>query len=143
LEECRTIAALFRLHGAFIGNFKNAYRVVEHLGLEPSEHDELFLSAGHAHSLKEVLNLPAGCNVDFDERIIDIFGNQTLNPAFITRHNILRILIHLYLKVEARLGRRPTARDIDRNSVLPSDIYATAFGSWHAFEKFVDEGNVR
>jgi superfamily II DNA or RNA helicase len=126
----------------FIGNFKNAYRVVEHLGLEPSEHDELFLSAAHARSFKEVLNLPTGCEVDFDERIIDIFGNQTLSPAFITRHNILRILIHLYLKVEARIGRRPTARDIDRNSVLPSDIYATAFGSWRAFQKYVDEGNV-
>jgi hypothetical protein len=119
----------------FIGNFKNAYRVVEHLGLEPSEHDELFLNTRHAHSFKEVLNLPTGCEVDFDERVIDVFGNQTLNPAFITRHNILRILIHLYLKVETRLGRTPTAQDIDRNSVLPSDIYATAFGSWRAFRE--------
>ncbi|MGZ5120749.1 MAG: DEAD/DEAH box helicase family protein [Burkholderiales bacterium] len=117
----------------FIGNFQNAYRVVENLGLEPEEYDESFLGATGAN-WKEILNLPTGCSVEFDDRVIDIFGNQTLNPAFITRHNIRRILIYLYQKVERQLGRRPTRDDIDRNSVLPSEIYVTAYGSWQAFE---------
>jgi hypothetical protein len=117
----------------FIGNFRNAYRVVENLGLEPDEYDPTFLGTTGA-KWKEILNLPSGCIVEFDDRVIDIFGNQTLNPAFITRHNIKRILIYLYQKVEQRLGRRPTADDIDRNSVLPSDIYKTAYGSWRAFQ---------
>jgi superfamily II DNA or RNA helicase len=119
----------------FIGNFQNAYRVVENLGLEPYEHDESFLNAAGPRSVKDILNLPTGCTVEFDERVIDVFGNQTLNPAFATRHNITRILIHLYRKVEKRLGRRPSQRDIDRNSVLHSGIYKTAFGSWRAFER--------
>jgi hypothetical protein len=122
----------------FIGNFQNAYRVVENLGLEPEEHDPSFLGTTGAR-WKEILNLPSGCSVEFDDRVIDVFGNQTLNPAFITPHNIRRILIYLYQKVEKRLGRRPSARDIDRNSVLPSDIYATAYGSWKAFEAEIDD----
>jgi hypothetical protein len=125
----------------FIGNFINAYRVVENLGLEPYEQGELILGSTGSRSIKEILNLPTGCNVDFDERVIDIFGNQTLNPAFITRHNIVRILIHLYKKVEKQIGRKPNRRDIDRNSVLPSDIYVTAFGTWQAFEKKIGEAN--
>jgi Helicase conserved C-terminal domain len=126
----------------FIGNFKNAYRVVENLGLEPYEHEEVFAGSSGSRSIKEILNLPSGCSVDFDERVIDVFGNQTLNPAFITRYNITRILIHLYNKVERRLGRRPSRRDIDRNSVLPSDIYVTAFGTWQAFERKMRESSL-
>jgi superfamily II DNA or RNA helicase len=123
----------------FIGNFRNAYRVVENLGLEPEEYDASFLGTTGAR-WKEILNLPTGCSVEFDDRVIDIFGNQTLNPAFITRHNIRRILIYLYQKVERRLGRKPTRDDIDMNSVLPSEIYVTAYGSWNAFEDEMGAG---
>ena len=118
----------------FIGNFKNAYRVVENLGLEPEEYEESFLDRGGA-KWKEILNLPTGCSVEFDDRVIDVFADQTLDPAFITNRNIRRILIYLYGKVERRVGRRPTRDDIDRNSVLGSDIYVTAYGSWKAFEE--------
>ena len=118
----------------FIGNFKNAYRVVENLGLEPEEYEESFLARGGA-KWKEILNLPTGCSVEFDDRVIDVFADQTLDPAFITNRNIRRILIYLYGKVERRVGRRPTRDDIDRNSVLGSDIYVTAYGSWKAFEE--------
>jgi superfamily II DNA or RNA helicase len=117
----------------FIGNFQNAYRVVENLGLEPDEYDPTFLGSTD-RQWKEILNLPAGCTVEFDDRVIDIFGNQTLSPSFITSHNIRRILVYLYQRVQTRLGRRPTAKDIDRNSVLGSDIFITAWGSWKAFE---------
>jgi hypothetical protein len=116
----------------FIGNFRNAYRVVENLGLEPEEYDTSFLGTTGA-KWKEILNLPTGCSVEFDDRVIDIFGNQTLNPAFITRHNIRRILIYLYHKVERRLGRKPTREEIDMNSVLPSDIYVTAMSNFRSF----------
>jgi superfamily II DNA or RNA helicase len=81
----------------FIGNFQNAYRVVENLGLEPEEFDPTFLGSTGAR-WKEILNLPTGCTVEFEDRVIDVFGNQTLNPAFITSHNIRRILIYLYRK---------------------------------------------
>jgi hypothetical protein len=123
----------------FIGNFKNAYRVVENLGLEPEEYEESFLG-GSGAKWKEILNLPTGCSVEFDDRVIDVFADQTLNPAFITRHNIKRILIYLYGKVERRVGRRPTRDDIDMNSVLGSDIYVTAYGSWQAFENEMGRG---
>ena len=39
----------------FIGNFKNAYRVVENLGLEPYEHEEVFPGSSGSRSIKEIL----------------------------------------------------------------------------------------
>ncbi|MGD0537021.1 MAG: DEAD/DEAH box helicase family protein [Verrucomicrobiota bacterium] len=122
----------------FIGNFQNAYRTVENLGLEPYEHGEAAPESAGSRSAKEILNLPAGCAVVFDERVIDIFGYQTLNPAFATRHNISRILIHQYRKVERRLGRRPTKLEIDRTSLLDSSLYELVFGSWAEFQRTLD-----
>ena len=36
----------------------------------------------------------AGCTVYFDERVIDTFSRQILNPRFAKRHNICRVLIY-------------------------------------------------
>lgn len=117
----------------FIGNFKNAYRAVENLGLEPYENGDISSAPAGSRSVKEILNLPVGCTVEFDERVIDVFGNQTMNPAFATRHNISRILIHEYRKIERRLGRPPTKLDVDRSSLLDSSYHTLVFGSWPEF----------
>lgn len=119
----------------FIGNFKNAHTIVEHLGLEPYEHEDNAPGVPRGSSAKDILNLPAGCVVEFDERVIDIFGNQTLNPRFATRHNIKRILIHQYTRLERRLGRKPKKIDIDRNYLIHSEFYEMVFGSWRDFER--------
>ena len=117
----------------FIGNFKNAYKLVEYHGLLP--YDE-----GHAGATrksltpKEVLNLPLGCRVHFDTRVVNIFASQSLSTANPTRHNIGRILIHQYARLETRLGRRPTPKDIDHNLLLGRDLYQLVFRSWSAFE---------
>jgi superfamily II DNA or RNA helicase len=118
----------------FIGNFQNAYKAVENLGLEPYENDEEALTFG-ARSAKEVLNLPSGCSVEFDEKVIDIFGNQTLNPAYASRHNISRILVHQYQKLQVRIGRLPSKKDIDRGCLLNSSLYEMVFGSWKDFQR--------
>jgi superfamily II DNA or RNA helicase len=120
----------------FIGNFQNAYRAVENLGLEPYEHGESVELSGR--SIKEILKLPVGCTVEFDDRVIDIFGFQTLNPAFATRHNIARILEHQYRKLQRQLGRRPSKWDVDRNLLLNSSLYELVFGSWAKFERTID-----
>jgi superfamily II DNA or RNA helicase len=117
----------------FIGNFKNAYRAVENLGLEPYENGDMSSAPAGSRNVKEILNLPVGCTVEFDERVIDVFGSQTMNPAFATRHNISRILIHEYRKIERRLGRPPTKVEIDRSTVLDSSYHISVFGSWAEF----------
>jgi len=81
-----------------------------------------------------MLNLPLGCRVEFDDRVIDIFAKQVLDPRQATRHNIARILVYLYLRLTKSLGRRPNARDVDRNQMLDSSFYANVFGSWKKFE---------
>lgn len=119
----------------FIGNFKSAYRVVENLGLEPSEGEDPFFYNTGNRDYREVLRLPLGCEVEFDERVISVFGDQTLNPAFATGRNIANILRHQYRKLALRLGHSPTRKELDRNCILGSNFYVDVFGSWNEFIK--------
>lgn len=119
----------------FIGNFHNAYRIVEYQGLDPYEDEHATPGTTFTRTAKGTLNLPTGCLVEFDERVIDVFGHQTLNPAYATRHNIGRILLYQYQKLEHRLGRKPTKADVDRQCLLDGSFYVSVFGSWRDFER--------
>lgn len=118
----------------FIGNFKNAYKLVEYHSLLPYAEDQA-RAARKSLTPKAVLNLPLGCRVHFDTRVVEIFVQQSLSPENATRHNIGRILMHQYIRLELRLGRRPTRRDVDHNLLLGTDLYQLVFGSWAAFEE--------
>jgi superfamily II DNA or RNA helicase len=118
----------------FIGNFRNAYRIVEYHGLLPYADETESGVSGPPRSAKELLNLPIGCEVHFDDRVIDIFAQQTLSPRYATRHTIGRILLYQYQRLARLLGRTPTKRDVDHNCLLHSDFYKDVFGSWKAFE---------
>ena len=117
----------------FIGNFKNAYRIVEYNSLLPSERDESVPDFRSIRSWKEILNLPLNCKVNFDARIIDIFSTQALDPRNATRHSIGRILMYEFEKLEGHLKRSPTTKDVDRNSRLDSSFYIQVFGTWGKF----------
>ncbi len=121
----------------FIGNFKNAYKIVEYQPLLPYITDEPLASSSALRSAKQILNLPLGCEVHFDDRVIDIFARQTLDPRHASRHNIGKILLYQYQKLSKQLGRNPSKRDIDRNLLLGSDLYRTMFGSWANFERII------
>lgn len=125
----------------FIGNFRNAYKIVEYQGLEPSDDEHSVPGSTFTRTAKDTLNLPTGCVVEFDERVIDVFGNQTLDPQYATRHNIGRILLHQYQKLERRLGRKPTRTDVDRQCLLNSTLYESVFGTWKDFERKVVTNN--
>lgn len=117
----------------FIGNFHNAYRIVEYLGLQPEE-TVVFETLGRMRSVKQIVNLPLGCHVEFDDRVIDIFANQVLDPKRATRHNIAPILIYLYLRTSKRLRHLATPKEIDRLQILHTEFYKMVFGSWRDFE---------
>lgn len=121
----------------FIGNFRNAYKIVEYHGLLPLEEEQSSGSLSIARNVKDILNLPIGCEVHFDEQVIDVFSRQTFNPRYATRHNIGRILLYQYKRLEKYLGRRPNKKDIDRNCILGSNFYRDVFGSWEAFENII------
>jgi len=121
----------------FIGNFKNAYQIVEYQGLLPLPDEEIAENFRRVHSRKEVLNLPLGCEVHFDDRVVDIFAEQTLDPRHATRHNIGRILLYRYEKLCRQLRRRATKQDVDRYSVLHSGFFESVFGSWTRFQQLV------
>jgi superfamily II DNA or RNA helicase len=118
----------------FIGNFKNAYKIVEYNSLVPNEREESVPNLRSARSWKDILDLPLNCTVRFDQRIIDIFSSQALDPRNATRHNIGRILLYEFEKLERHLRRRPTYRDADRFSYFDSSFYVQVFGSWMKFE---------
>ncbi|MBI4167660.1 MAG: DEAD/DEAH box helicase [Candidatus Aenigmarchaeota archaeon] len=121
----------------FIGHFRNAYRIVEYHGLHPYEDDQQTLSPHRALNAKDILNLPLGCEVHFDDRVIDIFARQMLDPRYATRHNIGQILLYQYEKLWRRLGRIPTRHDVDRDCILHSKFYRDVFGSWNRFGQIV------
>jgi len=121
----------------FIGNFRNAFRLVEYQSLLPHFSDEPMWGSRTSANSKQILNLPLGCEVHFDDRVVDIFARQALDPRYATRHNIGKILIYQYMKLGARLGRSPTKKDVDRNMLLASDIYMLMFGSWQNFERIM------
>jgi superfamily II DNA or RNA helicase len=121
----------------FIGNFHNAYKIVEYQNLLPVEEGDLLPDYRHARQRKEVVNLPLNCEVHFDEKVVKVFADQAIDPRRATRHNIGRILLYQYDKLRSHLGRAPSKRDVDRYSVLDSSFYALVFGSWPAFEAIV------
>ena len=118
----------------FIGNFRNAFRIVEYHGLLPYADETESGVRGTPRNAKELLNLPIGCEVHFEDKVIDIFTQQTLSPRYATRHTIGRILLYQYQRLARLLHSTPTKRDVDRNCLLHSDFYREVFGSWKAFE---------
>jgi len=117
----------------FIGNFKNANRIIEYQGLLPFGANTSAEDPFGKRNPKSILSLPAGCQVHFDDHVIELFYDQTLDAAYATRHNIRGILFYQYQRLARRLQRPPTKQDVDRNCVIGSDIYITCFGSWEAF----------
>lgn len=121
----------------FIGNFKNAYRIVEYHGLRPDEYDQTGASARREGSRKGLLDIPVGCKVLFEDRVLDIFAGQALDPKNATRENIGRILIHRYHRLSEKLGHPASRREIDRNELLDLTFYTRVFGSWERFTAIV------
>lgn len=121
----------------FIGAFKNAYKIVGYQGLLPLEQEEAIHPFSSSRSFKEIFNLPLGCEVHFDEKVIDIFTKQVFDAKNATRHNISRILIYEYVSLMKYLKRKPSAKDVDRCQLLDSSFYRLVFGSWDAFESVV------
>jgi superfamily II DNA or RNA helicase len=122
----------------FIGNFRNAYRIVEYHGLRPEEFEEGGLIDVRARTIRDILDIPLGCKVTFEERVLSLFADQTLDPRNATRENIGRILIHNYRRLSSHLGRRPTARDVNQYELLGASFYRRVFGSWEKFIKLVE-----
>jgi hypothetical protein len=114
----------------FIGNFHNAYKIVEYQNLLPFEESDLIPDFRHARNRKEILNLPLSCEVHFDEKVIKVFADQALDPRYATRHNIGRILLYEYDRLLSHLGHAPIKRKVDRYSILGSSFYERVFGSW-------------
>lgn len=122
----------------FIGNFANAYRIVDYVGILPDE-DPTYKDLRKIKTAKDVLNLPLGCIVNFDDRVIDIFATQVFDPSHATRFNIAQILIYEYLKLCKRLNMLATKKEVDRYQILNSELYEMVFGSWRNFDYLTRE----
>lgn len=114
----------------FIGNFKHAYKILEYQPLSPDAVPQTSPTSVRTPASKPVLDLPVGCRVEFDQRVIDLFTSQTLDPRNATRHTIGKILIHQYQKLWRRLGKKPSPIEVDRAQWLDRRFYREVFGSW-------------
>lgn len=117
----------------FIGNFKNAHRVIEYQDLLPFPNSPDIDYAAISRHPKDLLNLPLGCEVTFEDKVIELFASRTSSFEFATRFNIERILLYQYDRLAQRMGRAPTKRELDRTCLVGSEIYATLWGSWDEF----------
>lgn len=120
---------LRRFHGKtraivldFIGNFKNAIKIFEYFGLS-AELDESETTTFRQRNFKEIFNLPLGCEITFDERVINVFSTQALQSQNITKHNIHRILVQQFINLSIKLNRIPRWQDIDRAYRIDSSVY--------------------
>ena len=123
----------------FIGNFKNAFKIVEYQTLDNEGPEEDAVVSRFLQNPKDVFNLPDGCKVEFEEKVIDLFGQISNDPRFASRQNIGKILIYQYERLRNDLGRKPTKQDIDRNCLLGRDLYKLVFGSWKNFELIIEK----
>lgn len=119
----------------FIGNFKNAYKILEYQALREGEGAKSPDSLT-ASSIREILNIPIGCEVTFDDRVLDLFVQQTIEQQ-INRHNIAQILIARYRRLCRKLGKRASKKEVDRNELLDSSYYDLVFRSWQRFESMI------
>ena len=102
----------------FIGNFRNAYKIIEYQALNPKEDEEQELDP-NVHLLKDVLTLPLGCSVEFDNRVIDIFEGQFRDGGKITRQNIAQLLIYYYKRLCKRRGKLCDQNEVNQYQILP------------------------
>ncbi|MBW8782991.1 MAG: hypothetical protein JF599_14055 [Verrucomicrobia bacterium] len=117
----------------FIGNFKNAHRIIEYQDLLPFQNANNIDYIKSLRNPKELLNLPLGCEVAFEDKVIDVFASRANSMEFATRFNIERILLYQFDKLAQKLKRHPKKFELDRHYRVGSDIYATLWGSWEDF----------
>jgi len=118
----------------FIGNFRNAYKLVEYHGIRPDDHEK---RQNIPRTIRDILDIPIGCKVEFEDKVIDIFSSELLDPRFATRHNISRILLYQYQRLRKNIGREPTKREVDRFLILGASFYKQVFGGWGNFLEIV------
>lgn len=123
----------------FIGNFKNAYKILEYQSLLDDEENVRSYYFATPKTFKEIFNLPLGCEVNLDDKVIELFAAQALDPKYATKSNIGKILVYHYQKLARYLRKNPTRKDMDRISILPSSLYVMVFGSWSNFERIMKE----
>lgn len=122
----------------FIGNFVNAYKILEYLDLTDRDHSGANILSNKFRSTKELFNLPLGCELSFDDKVIDVFCRQYLaDERNINRFTIARILTQQYLKLCSNLKKRATKAEIDRYCLLNWGIYKILFGQMTKLEKLV------
>jgi hypothetical protein len=107
-----------------------------YVGLLPYE-EPTYSDLRRMRSSKDILNVPLGCQVEFEGRVINIFAKQVFDPSHANRHNIAQILLHEYHKLSMKLGRLATKKEVDRYQILHSGLYELVFGNWRNFENLV------
>ena len=93
----------------FIGNYEKAGNVRRFLTGKA-------YSTGEMHDFSEKEELPDGCIVDFDMRLIDLFAEMDKKHL-----KIIEQIIKEYFRIKENLGRRPSRMDLF--TYMDDDIY--------------------
>ena len=86
-------------------------KIVEYFGLSNFNDEDDLQGFYSPKTYKEIFNLPIGCEIFFDEKVINVFTSQIVNKKNITRHNIHKILIQQFLNLCLRLNKIPSWKE--------------------------------
>ncbi len=111
-----------------IANYKNAGNVRKYLQSLQSTDKQSFDSEG-----KPEYHYPLGCEVHFDEEVIEIFKQQ----EGISKEDLLEA----YIKVKDSLGRQPTIADVNDYGEYSAYYYIKVFGTWNDFLELIGEAS--
>ncbi|CAB1065518.1 Putative helicase [Olavius sp. associated proteobacterium Delta 1] len=115
----------------FIGNFKKANHVRGFLEFE-GENDK---KDPKKRGVKDEYEWPLGCEVHFDEDLIEMFKEMDDLEEGPTKEK----LIEQYFSIKDELGRKPKPSDINELGRFTISAYNKLFGTWVAFLREIGE----
>jgi superfamily II DNA or RNA helicase len=114
----------------WVGNYNNAYENYIYQGRLKEIKDR------EIKDIREIIEMPIGCEVEFKERVITEFNKQIAKNSFGINDKVSFIKSYNQLKEE--LGRNPTYHDILNNGLSPHLIYIF-WGNIHKFREDMGE----
>jgi len=110
----------------FIGNYVNAYKIREWFKAVVSTGEgESYFKPEYTHKQSKVF---------FDDRIIDLFELQEKHSRYAKEQ-----LVKHYLELKEKIGKNPSAHDMERYSDISICPYITWWGSWLNFKIFMKD----
>ena len=117
-----------------VGNYKKSYYNYIYQGTKNNYKNKKI------NDIREIIELPIGCEVEFDPQVIDLFNQEYKHDfenqrVYYTKNDLIKI----YNDVKEKIGRNPFPQDMQSYGAPSPNVYIKYFGvSWLEFKQLVD-----